>query len=108
MTDFSGVIDEFARESDVVGLWQLIAHIRDTLPDLSNQEAMDQTLALVRRMIERGFEAGDPPYSAGGYRRWSNQNSEYILARIRIEWKALGRVPDIPDIVWFLPPAMNN
>jgi hypothetical protein len=95
------LIERFLAEAsdDEVGLWEIAREVeRRTGP---SPAAMEETLAIVRELLSRGLQAGDPPYSAGGYRAWPNQQPDAVIERIRREWTALGRTPNIPDIAWF-------
>ena len=102
--DVQRMVDAFAAESrdDLVGLWQIVGRIEERTTDPSSLR--EQTLRVVRALLARGLLAGDPPYSAGGFRVWVDQRPDAVIDRILSEWIALGRVPNIPDIVWFSRP----
>lgn len=95
------LVDQFFAEAgdDLIGLWEIARQFeQETGPgDL----AREQTLAVVQALLTRGLRAGDPPYSAGGYQPWTDQEPAAVIERIRREWLALGRTPNIPDIAWF-------
>ena len=94
-------VDQMCAEAkeDLVGLWEIARLVeRETGP---GELAREQTLAVVRALLARGLRAGDPPYSAGGYKPWANQVPAAVIERIRREWAVLGRTPNIPDIAWF-------
>jgi len=96
-----GVIGRLLAEAqdDEVGLWEIVREVEArTGPSAST---MEETLAVVRELLSHGLQAGDPPYSAGGYRAWADQAPDAVIDRIRREWVALGRTPNIPDIAWF-------
>jgi len=86
-------------QDDLVGLWEIARDVGERAG--SAEDTREETLALVRELLARGLVAGDPPYAAGGYRPWTDQDPDQAVARIRREWLALGRMPDIPDIAWF-------
>ncbi len=88
-------------EEDIVGLFAVAKEVYELLED--ENAAREQTLRVVGAMLKSGMIAGDPPYSPGGYTPWPNQTPEVVLNRIRSEWLALKRRPDIPDIAWFGP-----
>jgi hypothetical protein len=95
------LVEQFFTEakSDLVGLWEIVRKVeQQTGP---GEIAREQTQAVVGALLARGLPAGDPPYSAGGYRPWANQEPAAVIARIRREWQALVRPPNIPDIAWF-------
>ena len=100
------MIADFVLEApdDWIGLWQIIKRLQKSGVD--DAELLPATMNVVRAMLIRGFLAGDPPYSEGGFQLWADQNHDSIIERIRAEWRTLGHVPNIPDIVWFdLPDA---
>jgi hypothetical protein len=86
-------------EYDEVGLWQIAKAVEGRLG--INDDAREATLSIVRELLSLGMQAGDPPYSAHGYRPWPDQDPDAVIDRIRREWVALGRTPTIPDIAWF-------
>ncbi len=95
------LVDQFCAEArdDFVGLWEIVRQVeRRTGP---GDTAREQTLAVIRALLARGLRAGDPPYSAMGYRPWANQEPDAVIERVRREWLALGRAPNIADIAWF-------
>jgi hypothetical protein len=96
-----GLIRRFLVEAqdDQVGLWEIVREVEQRTG--LGASAMAETLAVVRELLSRGLQAGDPPYSAGGYRAWADQRPDAVTERIRREWIALGRTPNIPDIAWF-------
>lgn len=88
-------------KDDLVGLWEIVREVEQrSRPD---GDVREEARAVVRELLARGLQAGDPPYSAEGYQPWADQAPEHVIERIRREWLALGRTPNIPDIVWFGP-----
>jgi hypothetical protein len=59
------------------------------------------TLELVRDLLGAGLTPGQPPCAAGGFVPWPEREAEDIIGCIEQEWDALGKEPNIPDIVWF-------
>ncbi len=59
------------------------------------------TLAVIREVLTLGLRAGDSPYAAGGFTVWPEQEVDLVISRIDNEWTALGRDPNIGDIVAF-------
>jgi hypothetical protein len=90
-------------ESDYVGLWVIIKILGEEF-GIIEDSLRGQTLDVVRELLACGLLAGDPPYSATGYTPWQDQRPDAVIDRIRAEWIALGRTPNIPDIVWFSTP----
>lgn len=99
----SALVAEFHTESeeDIVGLFAVAKEVAELLED--EDAAREQTLRVVEAILKSGMIAGDPPYSSKGYKPWPNQTPEAVLNRIRSEWLAMKRRPDIPDIAWFGP-----
>jgi hypothetical protein len=101
ISDSKDLIDRFVSEAkdDDIGLWEIVREVEQrTGPGAA---LMQETLAVVRELLSRGLRAGDPPYAAGGYRPWPNQQPDSVTRRIRSKWQALGREPSIADIAWF-------
>ncbi len=99
------LVDQFCAEArdDMVGLWEIAKEVEALIG--SGPAAREPTLELVRILLRRGFRVGEPPYSPGGYRAWPNQHPDAAIDRIRREWLALGRTPNIADIAWFDRPS---
>lgn len=97
-------IDEFYTESleDIVGLFSIAKEVGEMIED--EDTAREESLRVVDGLLKRGMQAGDSPYHPSGYQPWKDQDHHSILNRIRSEWLALGRKPNIPDIAWFGPP----
>ena len=95
------LVEEFHAESgsDLVGLWEIAKEVEELVG--TGETAREQSLMIVRDLLEGGLVAGDPPYSASGYKAWDDQVPVNVITRIRIEWLSLGRTPNIPDIAWF-------
>lgn len=95
------LVDEFYAEAgtDLVGLWEIAKEVEELVG--TGETAREQSLMIVRDLLEEGLVAGDPPYSSGGYKAWDDQVPVNVVARIRTEWLSLSRTPNIPDIVWF-------
>ena len=102
--DMNLMVDEFVAEArdDIVGLWEIVKELENMIADPA--ALREQTLSVIRALLARGLLAGDPPYSANGFQVWTDQKPAAVIDRIRKEWLALGRVPNIPDIVWFSRP----
>jgi hypothetical protein len=97
----SYLVDRFYAEShiDLIGLWQLVAAVQqDGALDIDIQT---RVFWIITALLEKGLQVGDPPYATEGYRPWPDQDPAVVIERIRREWEALGRLPNIPDIAWF-------
>ena len=95
------LVGQFLAEAkgDLIGLWEIAREVRQRTS--SDDAAREEALAVVRELLARGLLVGDPPYAAAGYRPWTDQDPDRAIARIRTEWLALGRMPNLPDIAWF-------
>ena len=85
---------------DVLGLWQLCRSARYDWGAKDAADVKELMLGFVRALLERGVQAVD----VSDQQPWANQNPEFVIARISREWDALGREPNVPDIVWFKKP----
>ena len=97
--------DKFELEvrDDWVGLWEIVGSLEKLAAD--QVTLLDQTIEVVRALLERGFVAGNLTRSAPGFEPWPDQRPDAIIQRIRSEWLALGRIPTIGDIAYFDLPA---
>lgn len=95
------LVEEFHAESgsDLVGLWEIVKEVEELVG--TGETAREQSLMIVRDLLEEGLVAGDPPYSPDGYKAWDDQVPVNVVTRIRREWLGLGHTPNIPDIAWF-------
>lgn len=93
-------VADMARD-DWVGLWVLFSWVRERLPSESPANLKKVTLAVIREVLAMGLRAGDSPYSPGGFTVWPEQEADLVIRRIDNEWTALGRDPNIGDIVAF-------
>jgi hypothetical protein len=107
--EFRKLINAYKRgdKEDVVGLYEIISHVKRDFGAKGKQEIEKLTLSFVSAMLEEGFQAGESVYLRGGYRLWEDQKSSYIISRIKREWQALGREPNIGDIVYFGLPGFT-
>ncbi len=90
---------ELEAKDDWVGLWEIVSSLEELSPDEATLR--EWTLDVVRKLLDRGFIAGDSIYSVHPFRPWPDQRPEAIIERIRSEWLTLGRIPTIGDIVYF-------
>jgi hypothetical protein len=82
---------------DVLGLWQLCRSAHRDWGASTPDEVKSLVLAFVRELLARGVKA----VNIKDQEPWSDQDCERVLERISKEWDALGREPNVPDIVWF-------
>ncbi len=95
------LIESFYSESasDLIGLWEIAKEVESLVG--TGNIAKEQCLEIVRALLAKGLLAGDPPYSAGGYVPWPDQDSDRVIERVNQEWLRLGHTPNIPEIAWF-------
>ncbi len=93
----------FANEcgEDFVGLWSISWKVRQLRPRLSDDDVRVATLEIARMLLDTHDIVAGYPTRDGRFVRWPEEPAEAIQ-RIEREWLALGRNPDIGDIVWFV------
>jgi hypothetical protein len=89
-----------AMNSDL-GLWWLAADIRELRPGAPEDEVRTETLRALRPLLVSGTLRAVHLLPGGAFEPWEG-SAEEQLARIDAEWAALGRPPDLGDIVWFI------
>ncbi len=89
-----------AMSSDL-GLWWLAADIRELRPGAPEDEVRTETLRALRPLLVSGTLRAVHLLPGGAFEPWEGPAEEQ-LARIDAEWAALGRPPDLGDIVWFI------
>jgi hypothetical protein len=88
-------------EDDIIGLWEVIKVAGEDTDEGKGENLRKTSIEIVRRMLARGFWAGDMIKGGSAVDPWPDQQPEAVIARIEAEWSALGRVPNIGDIVYF-------
>jgi len=84
-----------------VSLWEVLRSVRRYFPEAGPEQARDLTLRAVHDLLGSGaLVAGFPTVDGRGFEPWARPEHE-IVRTIAEEWDALGRDPDIGDIVWF-------
>ncbi|SRR5579871_1383804 len=84
-----------------VGLWEVVNAARFDLGARNPSETRSLTLQLVRGLLaERGMQVGHPAPDGRHFVSWDIP-AEEAVRRIEQEWSALGREPNIGEIVWF-------
>jgi len=96
----SGLIAE-AKE-DEVGLWLIIATLRNEFGVTDAHQRRLETIGIVMKLLESGeVSAGYYNLDRSGIEVWDKPIEECVK-RIEKEWTALGREPNIGDIVVFV------
>lgn len=89
---------------DYLGLWRPADNVRDRLgPTATEDEVRRETLAALAPLLRIGKLRAVDLEHGGGYTEWPGSSDSH-LERIDAEWRALGRPPNIGDIVWFNGP----
>lgn len=88
--------------ADEVGLWFIVARIRDEVGDADPDRLQRETLECIELMLASGkVSAGSHRPDGRGLEPWHGDQQD-ILNRIAHEWNELGRIPDIGEIVVFV------
>jgi hypothetical protein len=82
---------------DVIGLWNLCHAARYDWGVRSPEELKALVLGFVRELLANGVQA----INVSDLQPWPDQRPDSVTERISREWDALGREPNVPDIVWF-------
>jgi hypothetical protein len=94
------IVDMLEDDDDIIGLWEVIGHAEDHIETDKGEDLQKVTLAIVRRMLSRGFQAGDMARDVR-LKLWSDQRPESVISRIEGRWNALGRQPTISEVAYF-------
>ncbi len=100
----SEIVDDYIRhaDADYVGLWQIASRIRLDLELDDGKRVEQQTLIVVRQLVDRGLLPGD--YFKSGFNFWNEDDTEAIVARIKKEWDFGHGDPTLANpICWFAP-----
>lgn len=97
------VVAELEKDAaiDLLGLWEVIKVAKEIIEEEEDGDIESLTFDLLRLMLSRGFRAGYLARSGSTLELWPDQSPNYVTSRIKTEWHALGREPNIGDIVWF-------
>jgi hypothetical protein len=91
---------ESEAEDDIIGLWEVVKLAEEDTEEGKGENLRGVSFEIVRRMLARGFWAGDMK-DGHSVDPWPDQRPEAVIARIEAEWNALEHVPTIGDIVYF-------
>jgi hypothetical protein len=96
-------------QTDTVGLWAVLWEIKQLMPSGSPDEIRRATLTAVRDALAGGHvvagQFADHDVETVAFSPW-NVSADEAVARIDREWAALGREPNLGDIVWFVAPDL--
>jgi hypothetical protein len=102
------IVENYVRhvQVDYVGLWQIAGRVRDTLGLHDSSDVREETLLVVKSLLERGLRPGD--YLKTGFHFWSEKDSASIIARIEREWDPADGDPTLAHpICWFSTAPAN-
>jgi hypothetical protein len=91
---------------DFVGLWILVREVRERLPQLTVAELRSIVIDIVARALQTHV-AVPGEFAGNEFVQWASPLEE-TLRRIDAGWVALGRDPDIGDLVWLVAPRRPN
>jgi hypothetical protein len=90
-----------ACDEDFVGLYEVVRIVRDALGPASADEVRLATMPLLRELLEEhDVVAGFPHHTGVCFMPWE-ESVKLMLDRVDFEWSALGRDPNIGEVVWF-------
>ncbi len=98
------LISELIAEAkeDEVGLWLIVARLRNDFGIIDPDTIRARTLDCVRELLDSGqVVAGYYKPDGSGVAPW-NMPIQEVVSRIAREWDELGHEPDIGEIVVFL------
>jgi hypothetical protein len=94
-------------KEDEVGLWLIVAKVRDEFGVNDHELVKRTTLNFVQQLLDSGeIVAGFYKSDGSGVIPW-NLDSFGVIKRIESEWKRLGRDPDIGEIVVLISKCQN-
>lgn len=86
---------------DYVGLWSVINEVGSFLKETDALNVREKTLAILTELLEAELiQAGFPTPDSRGFEQW-RISAKDVIDRIGRAWDALGREPNIGEIVWF-------
>ena len=89
-------------KADEVGLWLIIAKLRDEYGVTDETKLRAATLDVIHKLLNSGeVVAGYYSAASNGIAAW-NLPTSGVISRISAEWDKLAREPNIGDIVVFV------
>lgn len=96
-------------QTDALGLWSVLWQVKEDLPSLTPDEARQATLTVIREALAGNQilpgEFVDHDEDTSAFVAWPLSADEAVR-RIEREWAALGREPNLGDVVWFVGPGL--
>ena len=102
------VRDVLAKEvqTDCVGLWAVLWEVKQRLPSHTPAEARATVLAVIREALEREIVVPGE-FVEMRFVPWKASPKE-AMERIESAWLALGKEPNIGEVVWFAAQTRPN
>jgi hypothetical protein len=100
----SGVIEAVAASvraeaaEDYVGLWSVVRHLRQEMPDADDDALQPALEGVIRRVLSSGCVFGQF-ISDCGFVAWPEDR---VIDQMLDELASLGRDPDIGEVGWFV------
>jgi hypothetical protein len=104
MTERDTVIVNIVAESgeDFVGIWEVFKQVREVMGVADRAAAKDETLRIVRELLEAGLIVAGFPIDLGpDFAPWQLPTDEAI-SWMRKAWDRLKEDPFTGDICWFI------
>ena len=92
---------------DSIGLWEVVRRVRRHNATASDDGVRSITLQVVRDLLSAGYMRTGQPLHDGSFVPSAETPAE-AMRRIEAEWMALGRDPDLGDIVWLSNTEKGN
>lgn len=96
------IVVEFLAEcqDDYVGLWSLVGRSRQASDGVGDEQRRDLILEKIHELLQQEKIVAGSFVDKKTFLQW-REDPEAIVNKIRGQWLALGRDPDIGEIVWF-------
>ena len=88
-------------EDDWIALWMIAQDVEELLDIQDPAQNLEVTITLVKKLLNRGFRAGESPLSGAHFIAWPDQDPEAVASLIRKQWMHRGTLPEWGDCPWF-------
>src|SRR3989338_6922742 len=85
---------------DWVALWELIRMVKEIYGFEAQNEIQTFVLKFIYNLLSDKLICVGFPKKGGNFDSWKGDSME-LIQRIKDEWDALGKEPNIGDVVWF-------
>jgi hypothetical protein len=99
-------LDRFERTSrtNYTSLWDVVTAAKRINEDRKEESVRTLALAMVRKMLARGFRVGPRFNPDDTLEVWPDQSAASVIGRIEVNWNKLGYDPSRDYFVWFERP----